>query len=67
VAAQRHRLAALQSVLEERDPLRILGRGYALVYDAEGRLATNPAAFAEGDPLRLRLAQGWLDARVKKS
>ncbi|HXR96557.1 MAG TPA: exodeoxyribonuclease VII large subunit [Terriglobales bacterium] len=66
VTAQGHRLAALEAVLRERDPLSILSRGYALVYDAQGRLATTPAGFADGDALRLRLAQGWLDAEVKK-
>ncbi|MGH9417859.1 MAG: exodeoxyribonuclease VII large subunit [Terriglobales bacterium] len=63
---RRERLERAAAILAERSPLRILERGYALVYDAEGRLVTAPAAVAGGDALRLRLAGGWLGAEVKK-
>ncbi len=63
-AARRHRLAAAAALLEERNPLQVLRRGYALVFDAQGRLATAPEAFAAGDALRIRFAAGWLDAQA---
>ncbi|MGH9481426.1 MAG: exodeoxyribonuclease VII large subunit, partial [Terriglobales bacterium] len=62
VDAHRRRLEPLAARLEERNPLRILQRGYALVYDAQGRLATSPAAFHDRDLLRIRLAEGMLEA-----
>ncbi|MGN6593289.1 MAG: exodeoxyribonuclease VII large subunit [Terriglobales bacterium] len=65
-AGRRRRLEELAAVLGERNPLRILARGYALVYDSAGRLATDPAAIAEGEALRLRLAQGWLEAEARR-
>lgn len=64
---RRERLERAAALLAERSPLRILQRGYALAYDAEGRLATTPQQFAPGDALRLRLAGGWLDAEVRKN
>ncbi|MGH9395024.1 MAG: exodeoxyribonuclease VII large subunit, partial [Terriglobales bacterium] len=64
-AARRHRLQALAALLGERNPLRLLERGYALVYDAQGTLASTPAQFAPGDPLRIRFAAGWLEAEAK--
>jgi len=66
LALRRHRLEHLAALLGERNPLRLLERGYALVYDAQGALATSPDPFAPGDPLRIRFAQGWLDAEAKR-
>jgi exodeoxyribonuclease VII large subunit len=65
-AARRHRLEALAALLEERNPRRLLQRGYALVFDAGGKLATAPEAFADGDPLRIHFAAGWLDAEARR-
>lgn len=63
---RRQRLDHLAAVLSERDPLRILGRGYTLVYGANGKLAPRRSAVAEGEALRIRFADGWLDADAKK-
>ncbi|MGH9468012.1 MAG: exodeoxyribonuclease VII large subunit, partial [Terriglobales bacterium] len=60
----RRRLERLGEVLGDRDPLRILGRGYALIYGAQGRLAARSAAVAPGEALRIRFADGWLDAQA---
>jgi exodeoxyribonuclease VII large subunit len=65
-AARRHRLAGVAALLEERNPLRLLQRGYALVFDAHGGLATAPEAFRDGDRMRIRFAAGWLDAEARK-
>lgn len=60
--ARCHRLEHYEALLAERNPLAVLLRGYALVYDPQGHLALSPDRFAEGDPVRIRLAAGWLDA-----
>jgi len=64
---RRQQLERWAAVLGERNPLGILARGYALVYDGEGRLATDPAAIAAGEALRVRLAKGWMEAERKRS
>ena len=63
---RRHQLDSLATLLAERNPLHLLERGYTLVYDAHGALATRPDAFADGDPLRIRFASGWLDAQARR-
>ncbi len=62
--AWRRRAEALERVLQERNPLAILQRGYALVYGARQQLVTQPDQLVPGDPLRLRLAGGWAHARA---
>ncbi|MGH9488899.1 MAG: exodeoxyribonuclease VII large subunit [Terriglobales bacterium] len=60
--AKRRRGEALDRMLQERNPLAILQRGYALVYGPGRQLITRPAQLNPGDPLRLRLAAGWARA-----
>lgn len=65
-AARRwQRLEQAAALLAERNPLALLRRGYALVYDRHGRLATSPAAFADRDPLRIQFAAGTLEAEAR--
>ncbi|MGH9476397.1 MAG: exodeoxyribonuclease VII large subunit [Terriglobales bacterium] len=64
---RRQHLDRLAAVLTERDPLRILGRGYALVYDAQGRLLARRAAATPGEALRIRFADGWLEAETRNA
>ncbi len=45
-------------------PVATLRRGYAVVQRADGQVVRQPAQVAEGDPLRVRLADGDLAARV---
>lgn len=66
IQVRRHRLERLSALLEERNPLGILRRGYALVYNSRGELAASQKAFAPGDALRVRFADGWLDAEAKQ-
>ena len=42
----------------------MLSRGYALVWDAGGRLLRDPAAVATGDTLAIRVHGGGLRAAV---
>jgi len=63
-AKVREAVASLRAL----SPQATLDRGFAVVQDAKGRVVRDPAAVAEGAPLRLRLARGELAARaVKKS
>ncbi|HEV2385766.1 MAG TPA: exodeoxyribonuclease VII large subunit [Candidatus Acidoferrales bacterium] len=64
--ARRHRLAALAVQLDERSPLRLLERGYAVCYDAAGRLLRGIEAVAVGDRIAVQLARGRLGAVVEK-
>src|SRR6202521_4853392 len=50
--------------LEALSPLAILNRGYALVFDAKGRLVKDAARLKAGDELSARLARGRIRARV---
>jgi exodeoxyribonuclease VII large subunit len=50
--------------LEALSPIAILNRGYALVFDAKGKLVKDAAHLKSGDELSARLAQGEVRARV---
>jgi exodeoxyribonuclease VII large subunit len=50
--------------LEALSPIAILNRGYALVFDAKGRLVKDAARLKAGDELSARLARGRVRARV---
>jgi exodeoxyribonuclease VII large subunit len=58
------RLAGLAGRLEPANVGKILTRGFALAL-AKGRPLRSSAGAAPGDPLRVVLGQGWLDARVE--
>jgi exodeoxyribonuclease VII large subunit len=68
LAARRSVLGRAGGKLDSLSPLAVLGRGYALVWHAAaGRLLRTSADAAPGDPLRIRLAEGVLDATVVAS
>ncbi len=64
--ARRHRLDALAVQLDERNPLRLLERGYAIAYDAAGRVLRDAGTVALGDEIAVQLARGRLAASVTK-
>jgi exodeoxyribonuclease VII large subunit len=51
---------ALQTV----SPLATLERGYAIVFDSEGRVLRDAGNAPPGTPLRARLAEGELSLKV---
>jgi exodeoxyribonuclease VII large subunit len=51
--------------LEQLSPLKVLDRGYALVFDASGKLVKDVAQVQAGDRISARLARGLLTARVE--
>jgi exodeoxyribonuclease VII large subunit len=67
LAARRQSLEALSARLSLVSPLGVLGRGYALILAADGRVLRSAAQAAPGDLVRARLAQGGLSARVEET
>ena len=62
---RRARLDRLAASLDGLSPLSVLGRGYALVFDAaRGRLVREAAEVEAGDALRIRLHSGAVRATV---
>jgi exodeoxyribonuclease VII large subunit len=66
IAQQRAKLEKSAASLEQLSPLKVLERGYALVFDAKGVLLKDPAQVADGEAITARLARGTLPAIVKK-
>lgn len=62
----RVRTERLDTVLQSLSPLAILDRGYALVFDAEGKLLKDGRAVNIGDQISARLAHGKLHAAVTR-
>ena len=59
-------LERLAAKLDELSPLKVLDRGYALVFDAAGNVVKDAAQLRPGDDIRARLAKGEIAATVKK-
>ncbi|MFQ5696327.1 MAG: exodeoxyribonuclease VII large subunit [Terriglobia bacterium] len=63
---QRKHLEALAGELNQLSPLKVLERGYAIVFDDQGKVLKSTAPVRVGDPIRIQLARGRLRAEVKK-
>jgi exodeoxyribonuclease VII large subunit len=66
MSAKRRRLEAADVRLRERSPFVLLERGYAIAYDANGRVLRSPGQVALGEDIAVRLARGEIGARVTK-
>jgi len=64
--AKRERLTRLALQIEERSPLKVLERGYAIATDASGVVLRDAAQAAIGDSVSLKLHRGRLTTEVKK-
>jgi exodeoxyribonuclease VII large subunit len=64
--AKRRRLEAMEVQLRERNPENLLQRGYAIAYDASGKVLHSADQVAVGEDISVRLARGELDARVRR-
>lgn len=62
----RVRAERMGRALEMLSPLAILDRGYALVFDATGKLVKDADLVHSGDEIRARLARGEIRAVAKK-
>ena len=65
LTAKRQRLERLLVQLQERSPLRLLERGYAICYDAAGNVVQASDQVDLGDRIRVQLAHGRFGAEVK--
>ena len=61
----RIRLAQTTARLDELSPVKILDRGYALVFDAAGNLVKDASQVKPGDDVHARLARGEIVATVR--
>lgn len=55
---QRQEFSRLAAKLDALSPLKVLGRGYSIALDAEGRAVREAGALRPGDKLDLRLSKG---------
>ena len=62
----RVRSERLETALQSLSPLAILDRGYALVFDANGKLLKDPASVNLGDEISARLAHGEIQASITR-
>lgn len=60
----RHDLSHAAEQLEVLSPRATLARGYAIIHDADGRVVKESDPSLVNQPIRVRLAQGSLDATV---
>jgi exodeoxyribonuclease VII large subunit len=59
-------LERLRLLLEERSPLRVLQRGYAICTDAQGNVVSAAEQVAIGSEVQVQLARGRLGAEVRR-
>jgi len=64
--AKRERWQRLTLQLQERGPLKVLERGYAIATDANGLLLRDAAQVALGDSVSIQLHRGKLTTEVRK-
>ncbi len=64
LGAADRRLAATASKLDALSPLKVLGRGYAIGYGADGGVVDSIQRVQVGDDLTLRLTDGTVSCRV---
>ena len=67
LAQHRARLNQSAATLEALSPVKILDRGYALVFDSTGALVKDASRLSPGDEVSAQLSQGTFTARVKKT
>jgi exodeoxyribonuclease VII large subunit len=60
------RLAALRSALVHLDPTQVLGRGYSIVRDADGKVRQASAGLAPGDALDITFSEGGAGVTVRQ-
>ena len=63
---KRERLERLSLQLQERSPLKVLERGYAIATDAAGNVLRDEAQVQIGDSVSVRLHLGRLNTEVRK-
>ena len=64
VSDRRRQYAALAAALDAMSPLKVLGRGYAVVRREDGTVLRRSADAAPGDRLEVKLGEGSLGCVV---
>ena len=64
---QRTRLHTASQALDLLNPLNVLDRGYALVFNESGHTVTDASTLATGAALRIRVQHGQVEAAVTKT
>ena len=65
VPSRRQRTISARRRLEALSPLAVLGRGYAIVEGADGRVRSDAVSLAAGEPASLRMRDGRAAVRVE--
>ena len=66
VPQRRQRAVSARQRLDALSPLAVLGRGYAIVEGADGRIRSDAAALAPGQPARVRMRDGRVAVLVER-
>lgn len=64
---RRSRLEQIRTHLQGLSPIAILDRGYALIFDAGGKLVKDAARLGPGQAITARVARGTIEAEVKRT
>ncbi len=67
LAGPKKELAAVSAALDAMSPLKVLGRGYSVVMDGEGRMLRRAADVKTGSEVTALLADGKLRCRVEET
>jgi exodeoxyribonuclease VII large subunit len=67
IAENRAKLGQMAGKLEALSPVKILDRGYALVFDASGALVKDAARLQPGQEISARVSRGSFVAEIKKT
>ena len=63
---KRQRFAAISAALDAMSPLKVLGRGYAVARDAEGRILKTYRDISVGDTVTVTLGEGGFTSCVEQ-
>lgn len=65
LASAQQRFVGLAAALDAMSPLRVLGRGYAIAEDGQGRAIKSVKSLSPGDTLTVELCDGRADCLVR--
>ena len=64
ILKNRERYARLAAALDAMSPLKVLGRGYAIAKDKEGKIIKAASELKKGDQIKVRLQKDEIDCKV---
>lgn len=66
VSTNRERFVHLAAKLDAMSPLKVLGRGYSVTLDENGKLVKSVKSVACGDRLQIKMSDGTVSAQVQE-